>query len=123
MVVMLMMAFFSWWYGRGWREVAVSFKPRVRKVLDSFSVGLLLPTLFAPWRRIITQPGRNLEDRWRAWVDNMFSRVIGFFVRIFVLFAALIVLAGVVILTAIEVVIWPLLPLAIPGFIVAGLMV
>src|SRR4051812_6310018 len=99
MVVMLALSFFSWWYGRGWREVAGSFRPRLKGIADSFSVGQLLPTLFAPWRRIITQPGRSLEERWRAWADNMFSRVIGFAIRLGVLFFALVTLLIVALLT------------------------
>src|SRR4051794_35982523 len=123
MVVMLALSFFSWWYGRGWREVAGSFRPRLKGIADSFSVGQLLPTLFSPWRRIITQPGRSLEEKARAWADNMFSRVIGFVVRIFVLLAAFVSMLLVALLTLIEVLVWPLLPMAVPALIIAGLSV
>jgi hypothetical protein len=77
----------------------------------------------APWRRIVTEPGSNLEDRLRAAVDNSFSRVIGFVVRIFVLFAAAVSLLAVAAFTIIEIIIWPLLPLAVPGCLVAGLII
>ena len=119
----MLMAFIYWWYGQGWQEVAGSFKPRLQSVMDSFSVRQLSKTLFAPWRRIITPPGRSLEDKLRAWADNMFSRVIGFFVRLIVLLSALAAIAVVLVLTVIETVVWPLLPLALPGFIVAGLLI
>jgi hypothetical protein len=120
MLVMLVTAFFSWWYGPGWKQVMNSFSRRLKSVNESFSVNLLLPTLFAPWKQIVSQPGRSLEDRLHAWADNMFSRVIGFIVRAGVLFAALVTLIAVVLLTILEVIVWPLLPLAVPVLIVLG---
>ena len=122
MGIMLVLAFFSWWYGRGWRQVAGSFR-RLRAVSQLFSVGQLLRTLFAPWRRIITYPGASLADKWRAWGDNLFSRMIGFVVRLIVLLAAAIALAIIMLLTALETILWPLLPLAIPGCLIVGLLV
>ncbi|HTB49080.1 MAG TPA: hypothetical protein VK712_03290 [Verrucomicrobiae bacterium] len=122
-MAMLILSFFSWWYGAGWWSVIDSFKPRVTGVQESFSVGQLLRTLFAPWRRIITYPGSDLGQRFRAWGDNVFSRAIGFVVRLFVLLIALVALVLVAALTAIEVVVWLLLPIAIPGCIVAGLVI
>jgi hypothetical protein len=118
---MLVLSFFSWWYGRGWKQVFDNFGPRLQKVADSFSIRQLLPTLFAPWRRIITPPGRSLEAKLRAWADNMFSRVIGFVVRLFVLIGAALTIVIIGALTVIEVVAWPLLPVAIPVLIVLGL--
>lgn len=120
MVVMLAVSFFGWWYGRGWRQVIGSLRSRLQSVADGFSVNLLLPTLFEPWRRITTTPGRSLEDKMHAWIDNMFSRLVGFVVRLFVLFVAVITLAVVAVLTILEMIAWPLMPLAVPGFIVAG---
>jgi hypothetical protein len=120
---MLAVAFLSWWYGEGWKQVFASFRPRLKGVSESFSVKLLLPTLFAPWKQITSQPGRSLEDRFHAWADNTFSRIIGFFVRSGVLLAAGMSLIVVIILSVIELIIWPLLPLAIPGFIIVGFLV
>jgi hypothetical protein len=120
---MLVLSFFSWWYGRGWKLVWVSFGPRLGSVANNFSVSQLLGTLFAPWRRIITYPGASLNEKFRAWGDNLFSRIIGFIVRLGVLLAACVTLLAVALLTAIEMVIWPLLPLAVPGCLIAGLII
>jgi len=86
-----------------------------------FSVKQLLRTLLSPWRRIISYPGASLDERWRAWGDNLFSRVIGFIIRVFVLFAAMLVVIFVALLVGLEIIVWPLLPLAGPGCIVAGI--
>jgi hypothetical protein len=120
---MLAVSFLTWWYGHGWRQVAGNVGPRLSQVAAAFSVGQLLRTLFAPWRRIVTYPGASLTERWRAFVDNLVSRVIGFFVRFFMLFAALFALLTAAIALLLEMLLWPLLPLAIPGLIIAGLII
>ncbi|HET7059850.1 MAG TPA: hypothetical protein VFH99_00820 [Candidatus Saccharimonadales bacterium] len=118
---MLVVAFFSWWYGRGWRDVAVNIGPRLQGVAASFSVTQLLRTLFQPWRRIITYPGDSLAEKFRAWGDNVFSRAIGFVVRLLVLFAALVIMIFTLVFSVVEVVVWPLLPPAVPVLIVLGI--
>lgn len=118
-----MLSLFSWWYGAGWRQVAGSIGPRLRSVANDFSVGQLFRTLFAPWRRIITYPGASIIDRFHAWIDNMFSRMIGFVVRFFVLLAAFVSLAAVAVFSIVEIIVWPLLPWAIPGLLIAGFLV
>ncbi|MGC1176519.1 MAG: hypothetical protein WA843_00450 [Candidatus Saccharimonadales bacterium] len=118
-----MLSFFSWWYGAGWKQVLDSFILRLRATLNVFSVNQLLRTLFAPWRRIISYPGAGLDQRLRAWADNTFSRIIGFVVRLFVLFAALLGVVVIGLFTAVELFVWPLLPLMIPGFIILGLVI
>lgn len=122
MMFMLVVAFFSWWYGRGWRDVAINIGPRLGGIAATFSVNQLLRTLFQPWRRIITYPGDGLGAKIRAWGDNMFSRAVGFVVRLIVLFAALVVLIVTLVFSVIEVVCWPLLPPAIPVLLVMGVL-
>ncbi len=119
---MLVVAFFSWWYGQGWAGVFGSLSRRQKTVANTFSVNQLLKTLFAPWRRIITYPGATLPEKFRAWSDNLFSRAVGFVVRLFVLLAACLVLIIVGLLTIIEIAVWPLLPVAIPAGLVVGLL-
>src|SRR5687767_11777583 len=87
---MLLAAFIQWWYGPGWHDAARRLKTRIRTTYLSFSIPILLGTLFAPWKRIITPPGASLQDKMRAMADNAISRAVGFTVRIFVLIAALI---------------------------------
>lgn len=117
---MLALAFFSWWYGQGWAGIVNSLPKRLRKTSHAFSVNLLLGTLFAPWRRIITYPGSSLAERAQAVGDNLVSRAVGFVVRLFVLLAAFITLAITAVLLLLEIIVWPLLPVAVIGFVVLG---
>jgi hypothetical protein len=43
----MFMAFISWWYGAGWRQQAQHMQVRLIKVVDMFSIDLLLKKLMA----------------------------------------------------------------------------
>lgn len=107
---MFIVAFLSWWYGEGWQNAAVNVVKKLRGVSRAFSVGTLLRTLFAPWRRIVTPPGASMHEHFTAWRDNFVGRLVGFFVRITVLLAAGFVTILTASFGAIGVIVWPLLP-------------
>lgn len=114
----MLTAFFKWWYGAGWMAIARGLPKRTASLNASLSTTSLLRTLFAPWRRIITYPGTSLEAKLQALADNLFSRVVGFFVRLFVLLAAGLMLVLITLATLVETIVWPLLPLGVIVFIV-----
>lgn len=118
---MLALEFFSWWYGQGWRLQAHNMERRLTRTSHLFSAPSLIRTLFAPWRRIITYPGAGIEAHFRAATDNLVSRMVGFVVRIMVLFSAGVILTIVLTASTLELIIWPLLPLAIPAVLVRGI--
>jgi len=118
---MFISSFFSWWYTSGWKQVITSLNRRMKIILELFSVKQLLQTLLSPWRRIISYPGSSFGDKFRAIGDNLVSRVIGFVVRIFVLIAALATSIIVFIISLIELIIWPILPPAVIGLIILGI--
>lgn len=120
MLLMLAIEFFAWWYGAGWLQTVRNVQKRLAKTSHMFSVPILLRTLFAPWKRIVSYPGASLDAKLRAASDNLFSRCVGFTVRIMVLLAAFIMLTVVGVFALAEVVVWPLLPLAVPVLIVLG---
>jgi hypothetical protein len=110
---MLFLEFFMWWYGSGWAQAAGGALNLVKKVERSFSIAVLLRTLFAPWKMIITPAGRSMEDKLRAMLDNLVSRTVGFFVRIFSLITAVFLMAGAFLVGGIVALAWPLIPLLI----------
>lgn len=119
-MVMLLMQLLSWWYGRGWKRSAMSVRKHLTGVSHLFSVPILLRTLWSPWRRIVSYPGASIDAKLRALGDNMVSRMIGFTVRLLVLFTAgisLLVtsLGGIMVIIA-----WPLVPVLIVGSLIMG---
>jgi hypothetical protein len=117
---MLIIAMFSWWYGQGWHRMSQLAWERLVRVGHLFSAPILLRTLFAPWRRIVTEPGAGLDAKFRALIDNLISRLVGFIIRIFVLITAGLFLLATAAYGGVSVVLWPLVPLLIPGLIVLG---
>ena len=118
---MLFTDFITWWYGRGWQTVARNSGRRLSHVLDIFSVQLLLRTLLAPWRRIITYPGASFDAKLKAMGDNLFSRVVGLVIRIVVLISAAVVGVAFAVYGLVTILAWPLIPLAVPVTLVLGL--
>ena len=109
----MLFEFFFWWYVKGWVEAWKTALSWVTKVQREFSALVLLQTLFSPWKQIITLPGKSLDEKFKAMIDNLVSRVIGFVVRFLVLLVAgiLMVFAGAAgLVLAVS---WPFIPLAI----------
>lgn len=107
---MLIRAFFQWWYGDGWRDLRAGFGKRIHRTYLAFSVPILLRTMLAPWRRIVSSGAKTLGERMRAVVDNAVSRVVGFTVRLLALVAALVVLCFDIVIGGLLIVAWPVLP-------------
>jgi len=83
----------------------------MRRVLETFSVGLLLRTLFAPFRQISAGNVQGpMAVQVRALGDRLFSRVFGAVVRGFFILFGLIgaLLAGL--FGLVQLLLWPLLP-------------
>ena len=108
----MVLEFWYWWYGPGWLDITHRVGNRVVAVWHLFSVAILLQTLFSPWKRIITPPGKSMDAIMRALVDNTVSRVVGFFVRMFSLIAMLVMTTVASVVGFVIVVVWPLLPVA-----------
>jgi hypothetical protein len=119
---MLFMEYLRWWYGPGWRDYADRFVARFDQIYLTFSVPILLPTMFAPWRRIITPPGTTMGDKLRAAVDNLVSRAVGFAVRLGALTAAFGLMAINALVGGLILALWPVLPLLGPALVVGGML-
>lgn len=107
---MLLVNFFQWWYTKGWLEFAKKTIDRLRYLAQLFSVSILLRTLFAPWKRITTIPGKSIGEKLRATLDNFVSRIIGFLTRTIVIIAALIVMFITAIGGLVLFIVWPFAP-------------
>lgn len=109
---MLLVGFLSWWYGAGWRGQLSRIGRQLAGVNDFFSIPLLLKTLFAPFRQISAGvTGKSIGDKFRAWGDRMFSRIIGGVMRIFMIIFGTLTLLAVLILSLLRLLFWPIFPL------------
>lgn len=118
---MLISSFFIWWYGDGWKHVIKSIGNRSIAIAASFSMSTLVRTWFAPWKRIINYSGDSFDDKIKALADNLFSRAVGFVVRSLVLFAGLVTIILVALISFIEIIVWPLLPVMVPIALILGI--
>ena len=118
---MFLVELFKWWYGFGWLEALRGVLGSAKKTARQFSIPLLLRNLFAPWKQIVALPGRSIDDKFRAMIDNLVSRTIGFFVRLLTLLAALIVISLSAAASLALAVVWPLIPPAVFYFLIRAL--
>ena len=99
----------QWWYTDGWKVFANGLGQRLRNTADFFSIGILVKTLFAPFRQISANGGGT---RLQAFFDRLFSRIMGCIVRIFIILAGIISLIFQAVFGVILAVVWPLIPLS-----------
>lgn len=108
---MIIAGMMRWWYSDGWKDQANRAKLAFLKVADYFSIGLLIRTLFAPFRQISAdEQGRTLDEKAQVAVDKLISRVIGFFVRSVTIVAGLAALTGLAAISGVRLAGWALLP-------------
>ena len=81
--------FFKWWLIDEPRYLWLVTRVITQKTATFFSVGILIRTLFAPWKRDV-QRTHNLpiDLAFRALIDNLVSRFVGFCVRTVTIFVA-----------------------------------
>ena len=109
---MLLVSMFQWWYSAGIVKQIDGVKSWLLKINDQFSIPLLLKTMFQPFRQIsANESGLALEDKLRAWLDKLVSRLIGAFIRFFVMIAGIIVMIFAVIFSGLRLIAWLILPI------------
>ena len=77
---------------------------------DSFSIGLLFKTLFQPFRQISGVEGKKTTAGEKI-VDALISRLVGFIVRVFIIFIGIISLILLAVGGVVLGLLWPAIPL------------
>lgn len=112
---MFIVGLLGWWYGAGWRLYIRRVGDRLMATADFFSIDLLLATLFSPFKQISAGHVRgSLEVQFRAFIDQLISRLIGAMVRSFLILMGSVSLVLTLLLGGIGLVLWlcmPLLPI------------
>lgn len=103
-----------WWYSGGFKFFVEKLLEKLRNTADFFSILDLLRTLFSPFRQISAGATSSLalDVRFRAFLDRLFSRFFGAFIRIFIILIGIIILTIQFILSLVLVILYPFLPLA-----------
>lgn len=120
---MVIAEMFFWWYTAGWGVFVRKIKEKFMNVIDFFSMPSLVKTLFKPYRQISAAGVSgtvSLEVKFRAFLDRLISRIVGFFARLILLITGTIIIVLWAAFGLVTVVIWPFVPmLPIAGIILA----
>lgn len=115
-------SYFVWHYTKAYAQLFRIWRNYFRFILQFFSVGLLLKTLFAPWKRIVDvyQGGFHIEEYFTTLVVNFFSRIVGFIIRVPLIIIGLVLSLCMVVGLVLLCVYWTLFPVIVFGLIVTG---
>lgn len=110
---MVIAEIFYWWYASGWNVFIKKIHGWFSGIIDFFSMGSLIRTLFKPYRQISAETAgtdSSLDLKFHMFLDRLISRIVGFFTRLVLLIVGLffIIVGGG--LCLVLVVIWPLIP-------------
>ena len=111
---------FVWWILEAPRNILLAWKNFLLSNFNYFSIGLLLKTLFAPWRKYKTSYGRgfNLAKYLEAFVSNLIFRSLGAIIRFVLIIIGLLFEVGILVLGFIIFILWIFSPfLLIGGFL------
>lgn len=110
----LALDYFLWWYTEGIVRFLKYCRAYIVLLADTFSLRILITTLFQPWRRDITPTqGLPLDKRLGMWVFNLIARFFGMIIKA-ITFCVFLVCFGV--LLAAEVVlfiVWVFYPILV----------
>ena len=95
--------------GRAFEPIA----SRLGATLEFFSIGQLLGSLFSPYRQISASPSgdSSLGSVFRSFVDQLISRVIGAFVRLFTVLIGIIAITLQSIFEGLVMLVWWFVPI------------
>lgn len=110
---MVIISLLSWWYSEGWLEQISLTKRSFIKLADKFSIGMLLKTLFAPFRQIsVGEQASKTASLASVIADKLISRLVGSVMRLVMVFVGTLALIIYAIISVFRLAGWPLLPLA-----------
>jgi hypothetical protein len=117
----MLLAYFYWHYVLATHWLATFTWHLEQMLLQFFSVGFLLRTLFAHWRRDAVAYRGSLGDFFTIWAWNLISRAIGFIIRSLVLSLYVVVQLFFILLLSMCWLLFLLAPLLVLVSLVTGL--
>ena len=109
---MFLVGIFQWWYGSGWLRHLRRSYVGILRTADFFSIGLLLKTLFNPFKQISASNVQGgFPVQLSAFFDRLFSRVVGGVIRTLTIVVGLFAILLRTLWTAVSMLLWTVLPL------------
>ncbi len=106
--------YFFWWYGQGLSQSWQITTTTLGRIADFFSLEILVRTWFAPWKNdVITARNIALSDQVKIWQQNFASRLVGFFLRTFMIVFCLILIGLSAFMLSAALFVWLILPFLI----------
>jgi len=117
-----MITYFSWWYGLGLESFWQAIKVITKKIYNSFSIGTLLKTLFAPWKRdVVMVENASLDMRFRILIENLIAILVGFMVRFFTILVGLFLTGFSFLVMFFLLIVWVIMPFLVFLLIINGI--
>lgn len=115
--------FIAWWIVETPRQIIFAWKNFLNYNLYYFSVGLLLKTLFSPWRRYEVRGGKGFDvgRHFESFVSNLIFRIIGAMLRSVLIVVGIILEIFILVFGAITLVSWMIFPVIIIGALSFGI--
>lgn len=114
-------SYLIWHYTKAFRDLIIVWGNITWAVTNFFSIPLLLRTFFAPWKRMEDEPEEgNTEDFFATALVNFLSRIVGAFVRFWIVLIGLFALVGMLAGLLVVLVVWLLAPFIALALIVFG---
>ena len=123
MQTLLLLRYFKWHYLEASKEILKGWGNILWFEFNYFSVWLLIQTFFSPWKKIAWDYGRGFDiGRFLfTFSSNLISRILGAFVRSFLVSAGIIGQLVLLFLGSIFFFLWLLLPALIIAAFLYGL--
>lgn len=115
--------YFKWHYGKAITASISLWKNLARFLFNFFSIKTLILNFFTPWRRISDSYPKwyNFKEYFSTLLMNTLMRIVGMFIRFFVIIFGLICTFIFVISYPAALLIWLVLPVIILTIILAGI--
>ncbi len=119
----LVISYFVWHYSRGIADFFAISGNILWFIYHLFSIPVLTKTLFSPWRRENEAyvRGFSISGLFETLVVNTVMRVVGFFIRGFVIIFGLLLIAAVLFIEFAMLLTWILLPIVIIALVLSGI--
>jgi len=118
----LISQYIQWHFFDMAREIKKGWTNYLKFYLNFFSIPLLLKTLFSPWRRYQWPYGHfSISGYIYTFVSNMFSRIIGAFLRLILIVVGLFVEFFIFIFGGLFFLFWLTLPFFLPLLFLFGI--